>query len=205
MRLSGVYLAMLTLAFAQIVWAVVSQSADTGGDNGVLGVWPDAWAADPRVFYALALVLCGGGTLALRRVLFSPFGYALRAARDAPARAEAIGLWPARLRLAVFALAGAAAGLAGAIGAYSKGSVFPTAVAIGHSVDALVMVLLGGVQTMAGPVVGALAYTGLYDVLIRATDVWRLVLGLRIVALVVAFPQGIAGAVQRAAGRDGAA
>ena len=99
----------------------------------------------------LALALCVGGTLVLRRVLFAPFGYALRAARDAPARAEAIGLWPARLRLAAFALAGAAAGLAGAIGAYSKGSVFPTSVAIGHSVDALVMVLLGGVQTMAGP------------------------------------------------------
>ena len=80
--------------------------------------------------------------------------------------------------------------------------MFPTTVSIGHSVDALVMVLLGGVQTMAGPVVGALAYTGLYDVLIRATDWWRLVLGLCIVALVVAFPQGIAGAVQRAAGRD---
>jgi branched-chain amino acid transport system permease protein len=204
-RLSGVYLAMLTLAFAQIVWAVVSESEATGGDNGVLGVWPDAWAADPRVFYALALVLCAGGTLVLRRVLFSPFGYALRAARDAPARAEAIGLWPARLRLAVFALAGAAAGLAGAVGAYSKGSVFPTMISIGHSVDALVMVLLGGVQTMAGPIVGALAYTGLYDVLIRATDWWRLVLGLSIVGLVVACPQGIAGAVQGAAGRDGAA
>ena len=196
-RLSGVYLAMLTLAFAQIVWAVAFQSDLTGGDNGVLGIWPDAWAQDPRVFYALALVLCAGGTLGLRRVLFSPFGYALRAARDAPARAEAIGLWPARLRLAAFALAGAAAGLAGAVGTYSKGSVFPTTISISRSVDALLMVLLGGVQTMSGPIVGALAYTGLYDVLIRATDLWRLCLGLIIIALVLAFPQGIAGAAAR--------
>ena len=66
------------------------------------------------------------------------------------------------------------------------------------------MVLLGGVQTMAGPVVGALAYTGLYDVLIRATDLWRLVLGAAIVALVLAFPQGIAGAASRVV-RDDAA
>ena len=200
-RLSGVYLAMLTLAFAQIVWAVAFQSEFTGGDNGVLGVWPESWAQDARIFYALALVLCVGGTLALRRVLFSPFGTALRAARDAPARAEAIGLWPARLRMAAFALAGAAAGLAGAVGAYSKGSVFPGMISINRSVDALLMVLLGGVQTMSGPIVGALAYTGLYDVLIRATDLWRLFLGLAVIILVLAFPQGIAGA----AARDGAA
>jgi len=201
-RLSGIYLAMLTLAFAQIVWAVVFQSETTGGDNGVLGVWPDAWAHDPRVFYLLALLLCVGGTLALRRVLFSPFGYALRAARDAPERAEAIGLFPARLRMAAFCLAGTAAGLAGAVGAYSKGSVFPSTISIGRSVDALLMVLLGGVQTMAGPVVGALAYTGLYDVLIRATDLWRLALGAAIVVLVLAFPQGIAGAAQHVTGDD---
>jgi branched-chain amino acid transport system permease protein len=145
-----------------------------------------------------------GGTLALRRVLFSPFGYALRAARDAPERAEAIGLFPTGLRMAAFCLAGTAAGLAGAVGAYSKGSVFPSTISIGRSVDALLMVLLGGVQTMAGPVVGALAYTGLYDVLIRATDLWRLVLGAAIVALVLAFPQGIAGAASRVV-RDDAA
>jgi branched-chain amino acid transport system permease protein len=149
------------------------------------------------VFYAVALVLCAGGALALRRVLFSPFGFALRAARDAAPRAEAIGLNPPALRMAAAALAGAAAGLAGAVGAYFNGSVFPTTMSLGRSVDALVMVLLGGVQTMAGPVVGALVYTGLYDVLIRFTDLWRLVLGLVIIALVLAFPQGIAGAAQR--------
>jgi branched-chain amino acid transport system permease protein len=196
-RLSGIYFAMLTLAFAQILWAAASQSDATGGDNGILGVWPDAWAQDPRVFYAVALVLCAGGALALRRVLFSPFGFALRAARDAAPRAEAIGLNPPALRMAAAALAGAAAGLAGAVGAYFNGSVFPTTMSLGRSVDALVMVLLGGVQTMAGPVVGALVYTGLYDVLIRFTDLWRLVLGLVIIALVLAFPQGIAGAAQR--------
>ncbi|CAH2604146.1 ABC transporter permease [Rhodovastum atsumiense] len=201
-RLSGVYLAMLTLAFAQIVWAASFQSEATGGDNGILGVWPAPWAADPAVFWWLTLALCAGGAVLLRRVLFSPFGYALRACRDSAARAEATGLWPAPLRMAAFALAGAAAGLAGALAAYSKGSVFPTMISIERSVDALVMVLLGGVQTMAGPVLGALAYTGLYDTLLLATDRWRLVLGLAIIALVLAFPQGIAGAAQRLGERD---
>ena len=197
-RLSGVYLAMLTLAFAQIVWAVAFQSTElTGGDNGILGVWPAAWAADPRVFYWLTLALCLGATMLLRRVLASPFGYALRATRDSPLRAAAIGLDAPTIRLAAFAIAGACAGLAGGVAAYSKGSVFPTFISIGRSVDALLMVLLGGVQTMAGPIVGALAYTGLYDALLIATDLWRFALGAIIVVLVLAFPQGIAGTAQR--------
>ncbi len=193
-RLSGVYLAMLTLAFAQIVWAVAFQWSDlTGGDNGILGIWPPAWAGK-QIFYWLSLALCIGGALLLRRILYAPFGFALRAARDSALRAEAIGLDTQRLRLAAFTLAGAAAGLAGGLSAYSKGSVFPTTISIGHSVDGLVMVLLGGVQTMAGPIVGALVYTGLFDALLLATDLWRFVLGASIVAIVLAFPQGIAGA-----------
>ena len=197
-RLSGVYLAMLTLAFAQIVWAAAFQWVSvTGGDNGILGIWPPAWASGPATVYLLALLLCAGGTAVLQRVLRSPFGYALRASRDSPLRAEAIGLDTQRIRLAAFAMAGAAAGLAGAVFTFAKGSVFPGYVSIPHSMDALVMVLLGGVQTMAGPVVGALAYTGLYDGLLRATSYWRLVLGAAIVLLVLAFPEGIAGAAQR--------
>jgi branched-chain amino acid transport system permease protein len=195
-RLSGVYLAMLTLAFAQIIWAALVQAVDiTGGDNGVLGVWPAAWAADPRVYYLLALVLGIGGALWLRQVLYAPFGYALRAARDSEVRAGAIGLHAGWLRLTAFALAGAAAGLAGGVSAFSRGSVFPTFVSISRSVDALLMVLLGGVQSMAGPMVGAAAYTGLFDLLLLATDRWRAVLGVAIILLVLLFPQGIAGSV----------
>ncbi len=197
-RLSGVYLAMLTLAFAQIVWAVAFQSVSwTGGDNGILGIWPGGWAAAPAGFYWITLALCLGGTMLLRRVTLAPLGYAVRAVRDSPLRAEAVGLHAGRLRLAAFTLAGAAAGLSGGVYAYSKGGVFPTYISIPKSVDALLMVLLGGVQTLSGPIVGALAYVGLYDALLRTTGYWRLVLGAAIIALVLAFPEGIAGAAQR--------
>ena len=197
-RLSGVYLAMLTLAFAQIVWAALFQAVSfTGGDNGVLGVWPAAWAGDPRIFYWLALAICVVAVLLLRRALYAPFGYALRATRDSTLRADAIGLNAGSLRLAALVIAGAAAGLAGGLTAFSKGSVFPTYVSIGRSVDALLMVLLGGVQSMSGPIVGALAYTGLFDMLLMITDLWRVVLGLSIIALVLLFPQGIAGTSYR--------
>ncbi len=197
-RLSGVYLAMLTLAFAQIVWAGASELVDvTGGDNGILGLRPTPWARDPAVFYWLALALCLAATLLLRRVLFAPFGYALRAARDRPQRAEAIGLDAVRLRLLALTISGAAAGLSGGVFAFAKGSVFPTYIAVGKSVDALLMVLLGGVQTMAGPIVGAVAYTGLFDALLLATDFWRLALGGLIIAQVLLFPAGIAGVAGR--------
>jgi branched-chain amino acid transport system permease protein len=196
-RLSGVYLAMLTLAFAQIAWAVAFQwDWLTGGDNGILGVWPAQWAGEARVYYWLALVLCVAGTWLLRRALYAPFGYALRATRDSPLRAAAIGLDAGRIRLAAFAIAGAAAGLSGGVFAYAKGSVFPTYIAVGHSIDVLVAVLLGGVQTIAGPVVGAIAYTALFDTLL-SSSYWRFKLGAFIVLLVVFFPAGIAGTVRR--------
>jgi branched-chain amino acid transport system permease protein len=102
-----------------------------------------------------------------------------------------------RLRMAGFALAGAAAGLSGGLFAFAKGSVFPTYVSVGHSVDALLMVLLGGVQTVSGPIAGALVYTGLYDLLLTSTALWRLWLGAAILVLVLLFPHGIAGAFGR--------
>ena len=196
-RLEGVYLAMLTLAFAQIAWSAAFQWVEvTGGDNGILGVWPSAWARDRTVYYLFVLATCAGGALALRHAIHSPFGYALRAARDNPLRAEAIGLDVARIRWAAFALASAFAGIAGALFAYAKGSVFPTYLAIPKSVDALLMVLLGGIETLSGPIVGALAFHGLQEQLVRVVEHWRAAMGLVIVALVLAFPQGIAGYVR---------
>ncbi len=193
-RLSGIYLAMLTLAFAQIVWSVAYQwSAVTGGDNGLLGIWPADWARGKTTYYLLTLALCGAGILLLRRMIFSPFGLALRAGRDAPLRAAATGLNLAALQWWAFTIAAGFAGLAGGLFAYSKGSVFPTYISISRSIDGLLMVLLGGVQTVSGPVVGALAFVGLQEEIARATDLWRLFLGVVIIALVLAFPQGIAG------------
>ncbi len=195
-RLSGVYLAMLTLAFAQIAWATAFQWVElTGGDNGILGVWPSAWAQPKLVFHYLALALCVVGVLALRHVIFSPFGYALRAGRDSPLRAEATGLHVQQLQWAGFTLAAVGAGLAGGLFAYFKGSVFPTYISIPKSVDALLMVLLGGVQTVSGPIVGAFVFAGLEEQLMRLTAYWRFALGLAIVLVVILFPRGIAGTI----------
>ena len=197
-RLSGVYLAMLTLAFAQITWAITYQwDSFTGGSNGLTGVWPAEWLTDKRAYYWLTLVLVGAGVWWMRRVLYSPFGYALRAGRDSVLRADAIGINVKRMQWAAFVIAGTVAGLAGALYAFSKGSISPESLSVGKSVDGLVMVLLGGIQTLAGPVVGAVTFTWLHDTVARNTDYWRAMLGGIILLLVLLFPQGIAGGIKQ--------
>ena len=196
-RLAGTYMAMLTLAFAQITWSVVFQwDGVTGGSNGLTGVWPPEWLADRAAFYwfvcavvLLALALCAW-------LVFTPLGYAVRAARDSAVKARAIGLSPAALQWRVFTLAGALAGVAGALYAFSKGSVAPDALSIPRSVDALVMVLLGGVETVSGAVVGAIVFKALNIWLVSQTDWSKLVLGAIVVLIVVAFPKGIVGMIE---------
>jgi branched-chain amino acid transport system permease protein len=197
-RLSGVYLAMLTLAFAQITWAIVFQwDSFTGGSNGMSGVWPSPWLADKRVYYGVTLVLVVLALGLLRRMLFSPFGFALRAGRDSPLRADAIGIDVKRLQWVAFAIAGTAAGLAGALFAFSKGSISPEALSSTRSVDGLVMVLLGGLQTLTGPIIGAVAFNWLHDTAVRNTEYWRTVIGGTILLLVLLFPQGIVGGLRQ--------
>lgn len=193
-RLSGVYLAMLTLAFAQITWSLVFQWDElTGGSNGIVGIWPSPWLASREIFYTVTLLACALAVLLLRRIILSPYGYALRASRDSPVRAEAIGINVNASQWAAFVIAGLAAGMAGAFFAFSKGSISPESLSIGRSVDALVMVLLGGLQTLIGPLVGATVFTWLQDLVSREVEYWRGLMGLAIIGLVVAFPQGIAG------------
>ena len=196
-RLSGVYLAMLTLAFAQIVWSICFQWDDfTGGSNGLTGVWPSAWLQDKSSYYWLTLCLVALSVWVLRRVLMSPLGYALRASRDSVGRAQAMGLNVALVQWLGFVVAAGFAGLAGALFAFSKGSISPDVLGVSKSVDGLVMVLLGGVHTWVGPLVGAVTFTALQDSLARSTEYWRAVLGATMLLLVLVFPQGIAGSVQ---------
>jgi branched-chain amino acid transport system permease protein len=193
-RLSGIYLAMLTLAFAQIAWSVAFQwDALTGGSNGLVGIWPAPWLASRTAYYFVALVLCAGAIACLWRISASPFGYALRGSRDSPLRAGAIGIDVRRQQWAAFIVAGSFAGLAGALFAFSKGSISPETLSVPRSVDALVMVLLGGVQTLTGPVWGAALFTWLEDAVSREVAYWRAAIGAVILLLVLAFPQGIGG------------
>src|SRR4029453_15705290 len=117
--------------------------------------------------------------------------------RDSPLRAEAIGIDVRRMHWFAFALAGAFAGFAGGLYAFSKGSISPETLALPRSVGALVMVLLGGLNALAGPLLGAAAFTWLSDTLARATEYWHAVLGVAILVIVIAFPAGLGGAIEK--------
>jgi branched-chain amino acid transport system permease protein len=197
-RAGGVMLAMLTLAFAQVVWSIAIQwDSVTGGSNGLVGTAPTGVFGTPRGFVGVAVVTAAFGTLLLAGVVRSRFGAQLRAARDAPTRAAASGIDVARVQARAFAIAGAAAGLAGALQALAKGSLSPDNLAIARSVDALAMVLLGGVASPAGPVLGATAFTLLQDFALREIVHWQLALGIVILALALALPRGLSGLVER--------
>ncbi len=200
-RLNGVYRAMLTLALAQILWSIAWQWTDvTGGDNGILKIWPDEWLRDRGVYLYLVLAIVVAGVVAIRRLTFSPLGYALRAGRDAPLRAAAIGIDVRRVQWAAFVAAGSLAGVAGSLFAFFKGSVFPDSLSIPLSVDGLLMIILGGINTMVGPIVGAVGYHALLTELQRATEYWRSILGLVVILLVILFPNGIGGSFEKLRG-----
>lgn len=193
-RLSGIYLAMLTLAFAQLIWSIVFQwEGFTGGSNGLIGIWPSAWLEEGNHYYYFTLLVVIVSIFLLRWITFSSFGYAMRASRDSVLRAQAIGIHVRRVQWQVFIISGFFAGLAGALYAFSKGSISPEELSVSRSVDGLVMVLLGGIQSLLGPVIGAFSYTFLHDYVINITAYWKALLGMVIIGLVLLFPMGIAG------------
>jgi branched-chain amino acid transport system permease protein len=197
-RVSGIYLAMLTLAFSQIVWSIAYQWENvTGGSNGILGIWPSVPFDRPAAYFLLALAVTAACVLLLRRFLFSAFGYAMRAGRDSMLRAEAIGIDVRRVHWFAFAIAGTVCGIAGCLFAFAKGSISPELLYVGTSINALVMVLLGGIQTLIGPIVGSTVFTILQDTIMRQTEFWRALLGAIILAIVLVFPEGIVGTIAK--------
>jgi branched-chain amino acid transport system permease protein len=194
--MSGIYLAMLTLAFAQILWSVAVQwDTVTGGSNGITGVWPPDWLAGRTHYYLLVLVVVSVALTALVAIAVTPFGYALRGSRDSELRAAALGIDVRSRRIKGLVIAGGFAGVAGGLFAFSKGGIAPDALSIPRSVDALVMMLLGGQNATFGPLLGATAFTWLQDVLARFTEYWRAGVGIAILLIVSAFPSGIGGAL----------
>jgi branched-chain amino acid transport system permease protein len=195
-RSSGVYLAMLSLALAQVVWAVATQWVGlTGGDNGVIGL-SLVTEASRWVFYA---GLCGLTLLSLwglRRLSQSPFGAALQAMRDAPVRALASGLPVAKIKYSVFVFSAGLAGLAGALFAAHKGAVFPSVASVATSLDALLVVLLGGVHQLWGVAAGSAVLVWAGAELGRGFDYWRGALGLFVMLIMVAAPSGVMGFLQ---------
>jgi branched-chain amino acid transport system permease protein len=204
-RLTRIYFAMLTLAFSQIVWAICFKWDDvTGGDQGLPDVpYPDLdWmSAIPgfgglRVsdqFYLVTLVIVAVALVAMRRIIASPFGRLLTTIRENPERAAFIGVDVRAYELAAFVVAGAFAGIAGALfGIFNRG-VFADYVYWPKSAEVMIMTILGGIEHFWGPVVGAATLVLLNQQITSYTEYWPLVLGVILLVLLFAFPGGIVG------------
>ncbi len=198
---------MLTLAFAQIVWAICFKwNSVTGGEQGLSNVpYPNmGWMSSLPVlgglragdhYYLLVLVLVGVAFAFLKRIVELPFGSILTAIRENPERAEFVGINVRRYQLASFVVAGAFAGWAGALfGIFNRG-VFPDFAHWSKSAEVLIMAILGGIGHFWGPAVGAAILILLNQQINAYTQYWPLILGVILIVLVFVFPSGVFGAV----------
>ena len=202
LRRRGIYFAMLTLAFAQLLYFIGFHLADwTGGDDGLRGIavpavtLPGARIALDRsvVFYYFALVLVGLAVAALKRILDSPFGAVLQAIRENADRATACGYDISRIKHLSFIFSALFCGLAGSLDALRLTVVPIESLHWSTSGQVVIMTLLGGAGTFFGPFVGAGTFLVLEDLIAARTESWPLVIGLIFMAFVLFLPRGIWG------------
>lgn len=220
-RLYGIYFALLTLAFAQMVFFIVEQAKEwTNGDDGLqsfphalvpFGVWsvdlgtplpslslgPFGDLSDIKLWYVFGAVVLLLVLLFIRSLTRSQFGEVLFAIRENEERSILIGFNAAAYRLAAFAISGALTGLAGSLRALYDGSVAVESLGIDKSGSFVIYTVVGGVQTLLGPVVGTGLIMYLENVLSAKTDAWRLIEGLIFVGVIVFLPGGIIGTVRK--------
>ncbi len=199
-RRSGIYFAMITLAFAQMVYFVTNQWRDvTGGENGLQGIprtLPGFDLSNSFVFYYAALPVVLLGLLAAWRIVHSPFGRVLAAARENPARVRALGYPADHYKLVIFVISAFLAGLAGGLYAVNHGFASLQEVYWTTSGKVAMMTILGGIGTLWGSLVGAAAIVRLEDWLATAGfEATGLVTGVIFIAVVLIFRRGIWGTI----------
>ncbi|NLO81328.1 MAG: branched-chain amino acid ABC transporter permease [Xanthomonadaceae bacterium] len=204
LRTSGVYFIMITLAFAQLIYFIVISLSQYGGQDG-LALWGRNTLAgvaleDPISFYYACFGLLLAVLYLLRRLVGSRFGRVIEASRQNDVRLRALGIDPFRYRLTAFVISGALTGLAGALLANNSEFVDPTLASWMQSGNFLVIVLLGGIGSLIGPVYGALALLLMEELLIALTEHWQIILGPLLILVALFFRGGIYGALRRSSG-----
>jgi branched-chain amino acid transport system permease protein len=204
LRTRGVYFIMITLAFAQMVYYLFVSARTWGGDDGLpLGgrmTLAGVSLASDTALFLVALAALAATVLFVARLADARFGRILQAIRENEVRMDAIGYPVFRYRLVAFALGGALAGLAGALLANQTGLAGPGLLQWTQSGTLLVMVIIGGVGTLYGGVVGAVVLLSLEEGLAGVTEHWHVILGLLLLAVVLCAPRGITALFGR---RDG--
>ncbi len=203
LRRSGLYFSLLTLAFSQIAFEIAFKwTALTGGENGLQGVQRQ-WLRGDLAFHAFTVVTVSLGIWLLWRVAHAPFGRALQALRDNQLRMASLGYNVFALKFASFVLMGGVIGYAGGLLALLLRGAYADNLGWRHAGDALLMVVLGGVHQVLGPLFGAVAFTILQDRLSAITESWWLIFAPIIILFALLSPEGIVGVAQRLFGRVG--
>ncbi|MBU8872138.1 branched-chain amino acid ABC transporter permease [Reyranella sp. MMS21-HV4-11] len=198
-RRQGIYFAMITLAFAQMVYFFCIQAPFTGGEDGLQGIPRKALLGglipikDDKVLYYVVLAIFLFGYAAIYRVIHSPFGQVLKAIRDNEQRAKSLGYEADRYKLLAFVLSAALAGLAGATKAMVQQFATLTDVAASTSGEVVLMALVGGLGTIVGPVVGAFIIVTMQNYLAFTGEFVLVIQGAIFVVIVLAFRKGVVG------------
>jgi branched-chain amino acid transport system permease protein len=197
-RLTEIYFAMLTLACAEITYTVLFQWYDfTGGDTGITGFMAPRFGLEAEGFATLVLAVVIACLFVLWRIVKSPLGLSIRSVGQDRYRAEACGLDARRVQLVAFTIAAFFAGIAGTLFAVFHGSAFPDYAGLGFTLDSLIMVVIGGLNSFAGGIYGAVIYVLLKTYTPLVIQQWELVLGIILLAIVLTVPKGFAGTVDR--------
>lgn len=200
LRTRGVYFIMVTLAFGEMLFFLFHDTKLAGGSDGAfINYKPHVMIGGatlvnldkPLIFYLTVLAFTVATVAVLTMLARSPFGHALQAARDNERRARSLGFPIFRLRLTAFVISGAIAGIAGYLAAAQYGYVAPQMLGWHVSATILVMVLIGGLRSVAGPLLGALVLLGLEEVLKSSTEYWKLIEGLVVIGIVLMLPDGM--------------
>lgn len=197
-RLTQIYFAMLTLACAQITYTVLFQWYDfTGGDTGLTGFMIPRFGLSEQGYATAVLVVVTLCLLALWAIVKSPLGLSIRAVGQDRYRAEALGLGARRVQLAAFVIAAFFAGVAGTLYSVLHGAAFPDYAGLSITLDGLIMVVIGGLNSFAGGIWGAIVYELLAVFVSKLIHEWELVLGLILLAICLVAPNGFAGVSKR--------
>jgi branched-chain amino acid transport system permease protein len=205
-RLTEIYFAMLTLSFGMMIHSLVWRWRDvTGGDDGLTGV-PRAPLELPGIsidlselssYYYFVLVTTLVAAWLMYRIVNSPLGLTFQAIRDSSVRASFVGIPIRRFRLWAFVIAGLYAGLAGSMLAPLERTITPIYAHWIYSAEPVLASLIGGLYVFAGPIVGAILFVGIKEVVVRMTDYWQLVMGLIVITIVLGFRGGVLGSIMR--------
>ena len=208
LRTSGVSFIMITLAFAQMLYYLGISLETYGGDNGMRLAGRSRFGGaidlrEPAVFYYVVLALLVLLLVLGRRLVASRFGMVIRAAKSNEARARAIGFSPFPYKLTAFVIAGGTGGLAGALLANQTEYLTPDFMHWTRSGEIMFMVILGGMGTLFGPVIGAVVLLLLEDLLSALTAHWQIILGPILILVVLFAKRGLFGLVAGVETRDG--